>query len=158
MTYWLIAFAAALLVVIDFATGLPGVIVALLAFAVALFLFWANTLGFMGAWTKFGLDRVAAPFMDDDTRARVAAMFSDQAKVAKACTVALVLIALSLMVPPYQLGIAVAVIAAWYVWQIRRAHRPVKTTTVSMERPSPMAEPVIVEEKAVKAEPRTTIN
>ncbi|MBI5114594.1 MAG: hypothetical protein HZA68_21745 [Rhodovulum sp.] len=124
MPYWILAFAVALVVVIGTAAGPFGAVVALIAFSVALFLLWAQKLGYMGAWTTFGLDRFAAPFLDDANRERFSGIFSDMEKVGKACTIAVVLIALSLLLPGYQVGILVIALAAWWLYQIRLANRP----------------------------------
>ena len=61
MQFWLAAFAVALVVVIGYAGGPPGAVVALLAFVIALFLLWARDLGFKGAWEKFGLQSLSPP-------------------------------------------------------------------------------------------------
>lgn len=155
MPYWIFAFAAALLVVIGFAAGLVGAIIAVIAFAATLFLFWASTLGFLGAWTKFGLDRFTAPWLDADNRDRFMAIFNDREKVAKAITVAVVLIALSLVLPAYQVGAAVAVVVLWYGWQIRQATRPtVKTTSTTLDL-TPVTEKVANDKVVVAAAEKT---
>jgi hypothetical protein len=135
MNYWVFAFAAALVVVIGYAAGPLGAVIALIAFATTLFLLWAYKLGFLGAWTKFGLDRFTAPFLEGDNYDRLVPIFSDGEKLGKACTVAVVLIALSLVLPGYQVGILVALVAAWYLYQIRRANAPAKGSTVELPAP-----------------------
>lgn len=126
MQYWIAAFAAALVVVIGYAAGPIGAIIAIAAFSVALFLLWAYRLGFNGAWTSFGLDRFTAPFWKSENWDRFNAIFADREKVVKAATVAVVLIAVSLILPTNQVIIAVAAVAAWYVFQVYRANKPAR--------------------------------
>lgn len=135
MNYWVFAFAAALVVVIGYAAGPLGAVIAMIAFATTLFLLWSHKLGFLGAWTRFGLDRFTAPFLEGDNYDRLVPIFSDGEKLGKACTVAVVLIALSLVLPGYQVGILVAAVAAWYLYQIRRANAPAKPNTVELPAP-----------------------
>lgn len=136
MNYWISAFAVALVVVIGFAAGPLGAVISLIAFAVTLFLLWAYKLGFLGAWTRFGLDRFTAPFLEGDNYDRLALIAGDVEKLGKACTVAVVLIALSLMLPGYQVGIVVAAVGAWYLYQIRRANAPAKPSAATLELPA----------------------
>jgi hypothetical protein len=125
MQYWLVAFAAALVVVIGFAAGPIGAVVAVVAFSVALFSLWASKLGFAGAWTRFGLDRFTAPFWKGENWDRLGEIFGDREKLVKASTVAVGLIALFLVLPPSQVLIAVAAVAVWYAFEINRANKPV---------------------------------
>ncbi|RAI46065.1 hypothetical protein [Rhodoplanes roseus] len=136
MNYWIAAFAVALVVVIGAAAGPLGAVISLIAFAVTLFLLWAHKLGYMGAWTRFGLDRFTAPFLEGDNYDRLTLITTDGEKLAKACTVALVLIALSLVLPGYQVGILVVAVGAWYLYQIRRANAPAKPSAATLELPS----------------------
>ncbi|NVO15755.1 MAG: hypothetical protein HXX10_17110 [Rhodoplanes sp.] len=124
MTYWISAFATALLVIIGYATGALGALIALIAFAIALFLLWARQVGLMGAWTTFSLDRSMGLFLDGEDRSRLALIVSDREKLGKACTVAIALTALLLVFPTHQVGIAIAAAAVWSVFRIRRARRP----------------------------------
>jgi hypothetical protein len=140
MNYWIFAFAAALVVVIGAAAGPLGAAISVLAFAVTLFLLWAYKLGFMNAWTRFGLDRFLAPFLEGENWDRFVPIFSDGEKLGKACTVAVVLIALSLVLPAYQVGIAVAAAIAWYLYQIRRVSAPV-TKSPALELPPATTKP-----------------
>ncbi|MBK5958946.1 hypothetical protein CCR97_12105 [Rhodoplanes elegans] len=136
MNYWIAAFAVALVVVIGAAAGPLGAAVSVIAFAATLFLLWAHKLGFLNAWTRFGLDRFAAPFLEGDNYDRLSLIASDGEKLAKACTVAVVLIALSLLLPAYQVGILVAGVGAWYLYQIRRANAPAKAAPATLELPA----------------------
>jgi hypothetical protein len=119
-------------VVIGTAAGPVGAVVALVAFAVALYLLWANKLGFNGAWTRFGLDRLTAPLWKSENWVIFNAIFADREKVLKAATIALGLIALSLFVPASQVGIAIVAVAAWYTFETYRAHK-VTTKTATIE-------------------------
>ncbi|ABD88495.1 hypothetical protein [Rhodopseudomonas palustris] len=133
MQYWIAAFAAALVVVIGYAAGPVGAIVAIVAFSVALFLLWSYNLGFNGAWTGFGLDRFTAPFWKAENWDRFGTIFADREKVVKAGTIAVVLIALSLVLPANQVALAVVVVAAWYVFQVYRANKPVVTKSTTLD-------------------------
>jgi hypothetical protein len=99
MQFWLAAFAVALVVVIGYAGGPPGALVALLAFVIALFLLWARDLGFKGAWDKFGLQSLSPPLWRQDNIDRLKGLFADEQKLVKACTIAVALIALSMLLP-----------------------------------------------------------
>lgn len=133
MQYWIIAFTAALVVVIGYAAGPVGALVSLLAFAGSLYLMWARKLGFAGAWTRFALDRFSAPFWKGENWERFNAMFHDGESVVKAGTVATALIALSLILPPSQVALIAAVVAAWYAFEVYRSHRPVVRPTTALE-------------------------
>jgi len=124
MQYWIIAFTAALVVVIGYAAGPVGAVAALLVFSVALYLLWARRLGFNGAWTRFGLDRLTAPLWKGENWDRFGGIFNDRDSVVKAATVAVVLIALSLILPPSQVGLVAVAIAAWYAFEIYRSQKP----------------------------------
>ena len=99
MQFWLAAFAAALVIVIGYAGGPPGALVALLAFLIALFLLWARDLGFKGAWERFGLQSLAPPLWKPENLDRFKALFVDEQKLVKACTIAVALIAVSMLLP-----------------------------------------------------------
>lgn len=99
MQFWLAAFAVALVVVIGYAGGPPGAVVALLAFVIALFLLWARELGFKGAWEKFGLQSLSPPLWKQDNIDRFKALFVDEQKLVKACTISVALIAASMLLP-----------------------------------------------------------
>lgn len=122
MTYWIFAFVAALAVVIGVAGGLAGAVIAALAFGITLFLLWAHKLGFDSAWRTFGLDRYVAPILERGNRDRFIRIFDDNEKLGKACTVALALVALWLILPKYQVAIAAVVALGWYGYDIYRAH------------------------------------
>ncbi len=124
MPYWILAFVVGLMVVIGYAAGPLGAIMALIAFAIALFMLWAYKLGFPEAWTRFGLDRYTAPLMDRRNWDRFVEIFGDNEKLGKACTISVVLIAVWLILPRYQASIVLVAIAAWYIFEIYRAHRP----------------------------------
>jgi hypothetical protein len=133
MQYWIIAFTAALVVVIGYAAGPVGAVISLLAFAGSLYLMWARKLGFVGAWTRFALDRFSAPFWKGENWERFNAMFHDAESVVKAGTIAVVLIALSLILPPSQVALIAVVVAAWYAFEVYRSHRPLVRPTVAIE-------------------------
>lgn len=99
MQFWRAAFAVALVVVIGYAGGPPGAVVALLAFVIALFLLWARELGFKGAWEKFGLQSLTPPLWKPENLDRFKALFVDEQKLVKACTIAVALIAVSMLLP-----------------------------------------------------------
>lgn len=137
MQYWIIAFTAALVVVIGYAAGPAGAAISLVAFAASLYLMWARKLGFGAAWTSFALDRFSAPFWKGENWERFRAMFSDGESVVKAATIAIVLIALSLFLPPSQVGLIALVVAAWYAFEVYRSHRTVAPhTTAAIESKS----------------------
>ncbi|MCG6205188.1 hypothetical protein LPW26_11100 [Rhodopseudomonas sp. HC1] len=133
MQYWIIAFTAALVVVIGYAAGPVGAAISLLAFAGSLYLMWARKLGFAGAWTRFGLDRFTAPFWKSENWDRFNALFADSESVVKAGTIAVALIALSLILPAGQVGLVAAAVAAWYAFEVYRSQRPVGRSTVAIE-------------------------
>lgn len=99
MQIWLAAFAAALVVVIGYAGGPPGAVVALLSFVIALFLLWARELGFKGAWDKFGLQSLTPPLWKPENLERFKALFVDEQKLVKATTIAVALIAAAVLLP-----------------------------------------------------------
>jgi hypothetical protein len=134
MQYWIAAFAAALVVVIGYAAGPIGALIAIVAFGIALYLLWAHRLGFNGAWTSFGLDRFSAPLLKTENWDLFNAIFADREKVVKAATVAVVLIAVSLILPTNQVIIAVVAVAAWYVFQVYRANKPARPAS-SLDAP-----------------------
>jgi len=136
MQYWIIAFAAALVVVIGYAAGPVGAMISLLAFAGSLYLMWARKLGFANAWTRFALDRFSAPFWKGENWDRFNAMFQDAESVVKAGTIAVVLIALSLILPPSQVALIAVVVAAWYAFEVYRSHRPLVRPTAAIESKS----------------------
>lgn len=142
MQYWIIAFTAALVVVIGYAAGPVGAVISLLAFAGSLYLMWARKLGFGGAWTRFGLDRFTAPFWKGENWERFNAMFTDSESVVKAGTIAVALIALSLILPASQVGLIALAVAAWYAFEVYRSHRPLLRPTVAIES-KPAADKVI---------------
>lgn len=154
MQYWIIAFTAALVVVIGYAAGPVGAAISLFAFAGSLYLMWARKLGFAGAWTRFGLDRFTAPFWKGENWDRFNAMFADGESVVKAATIAVALIALSLILPAGQIALVAAAVAAWYAFEVYRSQRPVVRSAVAIEA-KPAGDQVIY--RASHAEP-TKIN
>ncbi|PZA13544.1 hypothetical protein DNX69_04065 [Rhodopseudomonas palustris] len=136
MQYWIIAFTAALVVVIGYAAGPVGAAVSLLAFAGSLYLMWARKLGFAGAWTRFALDRFSAPFWKGENWERFNAMFHDSESVVKAATIATALVALALILPPSQVALIAVVVAAWYAFEVYRSHRPLTRPTTAIEAKS----------------------
>lgn len=115
MRYWLVAFAIALVVVLGHAVGPLGLLIAVLAFGVALFLLWADQLGFGGAWEAFGFDRFEAPVSAPANWDRLAPLLQDRGKVARALTLTLALTALSLILPEKSVLIGVIVVIGWSV-------------------------------------------
>jgi hypothetical protein len=144
MAYWISAFAIGLVTVIGYAGGLIGAIIAVAAFAVTLFMLWSYKLGFDGAWTSFALDRYTAPLLEGSNWDRFTAIFADREKLAKACTVTVVLIALWLAAPTYQVILALAAVVAWYVYEIKRANKGIAKTSgpTTLELPVSKEEPV----------------
>jgi hypothetical protein len=125
MQYWIAALAVALLVVVGYAAGPLGAVIALLAFLIALFLLWARDLGFKGAWTKFGLNRFSPPLWRRENWEQFEGIFVDRDKVVKASAIALALIALSMMLPKNLVILAFLAVAVWFVVEIYRAEKPV---------------------------------
>ena len=142
MQYWILAFSAALVVVIGYAAGPVGAAISLLAFAGSLYLMWARKLGFVGAWTRFGLDRFTAPFWKGENWQRFNGLFADSESVVKAGTIAVALIALSLILPAGQVGLVAAAVAAWYAFEVYRSQRPLVRSAVAIES-KPVGDKVI---------------
>jgi hypothetical protein len=133
------AFAAALVVVLGYAVGLLGLLIAAVVFAVALFLLWADQLGFSGAWTAFGFDRFDTPGSDPQNWDQLVALVQDSDKVAKALTIALALTALWPVLPDEVTLIGVLVLLGAAAKRIY-AHRPVlpaATTAQLQASPAP---------------------
>ncbi|KIZ39233.1 MULTISPECIES: hypothetical protein [Rhodopseudomonas] len=133
MQYWIIAFTAALVVVIGYAAGPVGAVASLVVFSSALYLLWARRLGFNGAWTRFGLDRLTAPLWKGENWDRFGMIFNDRDTVVKAATVAVVLIALSLLLPPNQVALVALAIAIWFAVEIYRGQRSIVRPTTAIE-------------------------
>jgi hypothetical protein len=131
MRYWYVAFAIALVVVLGHAVGPLGLLIAILAFGVALFLLWADQIGFDGAWKAFGFDRLEAPAGASEIRDRFAALLHDRVTVAKALTITMALTALWLIVPDELMLIGVIVAIGSSAWRInaRRPSSPPETIT-----------------------------
>jgi hypothetical protein len=123
MQNWFSALAVAVLVVIGFAAGPMSVVVAFLSFWITLYLVWAYDLGFKDVWSRYGLNRVKPPFWSDENKRWFLPILSDRTKVVKAASVALVIVALSLMLPVSIVRIATLIVAAWYVSEIYRAQK-----------------------------------
>jgi len=122
MQYWIGAFAIALVVIIGYAGGPPGAVVAILAFLIALFLLWARELGFKGAWEKFGLQTMSPPLWKVENWDRFKVIFSDENKMVKACTVSVAMIALSMMLPRNLVALIFLAALAWGVFEVYRAN------------------------------------
>jgi hypothetical protein len=122
MQYWIGAFAIALVVVIGYAGGPPGAVVAILTFVIALFLLWARELGFKGAWEKFGLQTMSPPLWKVENWDRFKLIFSDENKMVKACTVAVAMIAVSMMLPRNLVALVFLAAVAWGVFEVYRAN------------------------------------
>ncbi|NVN88361.1 MAG: hypothetical protein HXX15_19960 [Rhodopseudomonas sp.] len=123
MQNWIITFAVALLFITAVAAGPMAPIVAFLAFWITLFLLWAHELGFKAAWGRFGLQRLKPPLWNRENQHYFIPLLEDQAKLVKAATVAVGLIALGLMLPPALVRIGAVLVAIWYVSEIYRAQR-----------------------------------
>jgi hypothetical protein len=139
MQYWIVAFTAALVVVIGYAAGPVGAVISLLAFSISLYLLWARKLGFNGAWTRFGVDRLTAPLWKAANWDQFGTIFNDRESVLKAATIAVALIALSLILPVGQVGLIALAIAAWYAFEVYRAHRPAAKPSVTAALESKVA-------------------
>jgi hypothetical protein len=137
MRYWLMAFAAALVVVGGYAIGPFGLLIAAVVFAAALFLLWAEQLGFGGAWTAFGFDRFDAPLSGAPSRDHLAVLVRDRDKVAKALTIALASTALWLILPEelVLVGGLVAIGASAQRIYARRIVAPAATTAQPQASP-----------------------
>jgi hypothetical protein len=129
MQYWIAALAVALLVVVGYAAGPLGAVITLLAFLIALFLLWARDLGFKGAWTRFGLNRISPPLWKRENWDQFEGIFVDRDKVVRAIAIALALIALSLMLPKNLVFLAFLAVAVWFVVEIYRANKPAASLT-----------------------------
>ncbi|MFZ5736498.1 hypothetical protein BJ123_104214 [Rhodopseudomonas thermotolerans] len=121
MQYWIGAFAVALVVVIGYAGGPLAAVVTIAAFLVALFLLWARELGFKGAWEKFGLQTLELPpKMENWDRLKL--IFADENKMVKACTVAVAMIALAMILPRNLVALVYLAAVAWGVFEVYRAN------------------------------------
>jgi hypothetical protein len=120
MNYWIAAFTAAVAVIIGFAAGPQGTLVFLIALGVALYLFWAEALGFKGALARLGLDRLKPPVWKKENWVQFQTTLTDQDKLVKAYASALVLMALKLMLPSHQgvVLLATIVVVGWFVFKI----------------------------------------
>jgi hypothetical protein len=127
MQYWIAAFAVALVVVIGYAGGPPGAIVAMLAFVIALFLLWARELGFKGAWGKYGLQNLSPPVWKPENIERFKGLFADEQKLVKACTVAVAMIALSMLLPRNMIVLIFLAAVALGVFEVYRANSAAST-------------------------------
>jgi hypothetical protein len=164
MRYWLVTFAIAVVVVAGYAVGLLGLVLAAIAFGAALFLLWADELGFSGAWLAFGFDRFDAPASGANWD-QFAAVTKDADKVAKAATIALSLTAAWLMLPEELMLIGILVSTGWAALRINKRHpsAPPKTAALpqtplraNLAPPSaqPM-EPAMAREPTVATDART---
>jgi len=122
MQYWIAAFAVALLVVVGYAAGPLGAVVSAFVFVIALFLLWARDLGFAGAWTRFGLNRFTPPLWKRENWEQFEGIFADREKVVKAGSIAVSLIAISMMLPRNMVVLAFLAVAVWAVVEVYRAN------------------------------------
>jgi len=134
MQYWIAAFAVALVVVVGYAAGPLGAVITVLAFLIALFLLWARDLGFKGAWTRFGLNRLSPPLWKRENWEQFEGIFADRDKVVKAGAIAVSLIALSMMLPRNLVVIAFLAVAVWAVVEIYRANGSVARATGDVDQ------------------------
>jgi len=139
MRYWLVAFATALVVVLGYAVGPLGLLIAALAFGAALFLLWADELGFSGAWTAFGFDRFDTPVLGPDNWDRFAALVQDRDKVARALTIALALTALWLTLPEQLMLLGSVVAIGWYAQRLHARRHTSRGATAVQHQASPRA-------------------
>jgi hypothetical protein len=122
MQYWIGAFAVALVIVIGYAAGPPGAVVAIVAFVLALFLLWARELGFKGAWDKFGLQTMSPPLWKIENWDRFKLIFADDNKMVKACAISVAMIALAMMLPRNLVALIYLAALAWGVFEVYRAN------------------------------------
>lgn len=122
MQYWLAAFAVALVIVIGYAAGPPGALVALLVFFVALYLLWARELGFKGAWDKFGPQNLSPPLWKPENLERLKGLIVDEQKSVKACTISVALIAVSELLPRNMVVLVFLGVIVWGVFEVYRAN------------------------------------
>lgn len=122
MQYWLAAFAVALVIVIGYAAGPPGAVVALLVFVVALYLLWARELGFKGAWQKFGVQNLNPPLWRPENIDRFKGLFTEESKLVKACTISVALVAVSEMLPRNLVVLVFLAVVVWGVFEVYRAN------------------------------------
>jgi hypothetical protein len=122
MQYWLAAFAVALVIVIGYAAGPPGALVALIVFAVALYLLWARELGFKGAWDRFGIQALTPPLWKPENIERLKGLIADDQKSVKACTIAVALIAVSQLLPRNMAALVFLAVVVWGVFEVYRAN------------------------------------
>lgn len=120
MNYWIAAFTAAVAVIIGFAAGPQGTLVFLVALGFALYLFWAEELGFKGAVDRLGLDRLKPPVWQRSNWVQFTTTLTDQDKLVKAFAAALALMAVKLMLPSHQgvVVLATIVVVGWFVFKI----------------------------------------
>lgn len=125
MNYWIGAFTAAVAVIVGFAAGPQGTLVFLVALGIALYLFWAEELGFKGAVDRLGLDRLTPPLWQASNWVQFKSTLTDQDKLVKAFAAALVLIAVKLMLPSHQSVVVLAtiVVVGWFVFKIHDGDR-----------------------------------
>jgi hypothetical protein len=132
---WDIAFVAALLLVVGYAAGFLGAVFAIVVFAVAVFLQWANTSGFAGAQKKIPLDRFGVPFWKAENWQALSIVFADRETFERAVTCAVVSIALLLLLPAYLVLGFVVVVAGWFTFRIYGSYSAIsgKTNATSSE-------------------------
>ena len=133
MRHWIAAFVVALLSSIGWVAGPVGIVVAALTFFVSLFLLWAHEIGFYGAWTRFGLDRLVKPVLSSEHRQRFLPIFSNLEVLLKALTVAVVSIAFLLSLPASEFFGATLLVAGFAILEIHHANKlrsePAKAAT-----------------------------
>jgi hypothetical protein len=118
---WKIALGASLLLVIGFAAGVLGAVSALLAFSVALFLQWADKLGFAGARRKLAPDRFSIAVLKAGNWQQLTIVLEDHEKFERALTCAVMSIALLLILPTYLVLCVALVVAGWFAFQVHRS-------------------------------------
>jgi hypothetical protein len=120
MNYWIAAFTAAVAVIMGFAAGPQGTLLFLIVLGVALYLFWAEELGFKGALDRLGLNKLQPPVWQRSNWVQFQSTLTDQDKLVKAFAATLVFMAVKLMLPSHQgvVFLATIVVVGWFVFKI----------------------------------------
>ena len=120
MNYWIAAFTAAVAFIMGFAAGPQGTLLFLVVLGVALYLFWAEELGFKGALDRLGLNKLQPPVWQRSNWVQFQSTLTDQDKLVKAFAAALVLMAVKLMLPSHQgvVFLATIVVVGWFLFKI----------------------------------------
>jgi hypothetical protein len=138
MKNWTIAFAVAILVVIGYAAGPIGVMVAIASFAVALFLLWSEKLGFSGAKKQLGLNDVFSPTWTAENWERLEAVLADRETFDKACTIAVGVIGTFLVLPTTWAATAIAIVLAFFVFEISKKAPKTASTVLAASPKTPV--------------------